>query len=93
MDHLQTRDIRGADVRRQIRHADVVRILREARLPATQRGVVVDYLGTARIHDERDDLGGARYLRRAAEDMPNIGNLRATVRRLATAFVHPAHER
>jgi hypothetical protein len=50
---------------------------------------VIEHVHTAHVHNTRDDLGGARYLRRVAEQMPDLANLRATMRRLATAFVHP----
>jgi hypothetical protein len=68
---------------------DVVRILREAKLPKSQRQVVLEYVNTAHVHDTRGDLGGARYLSKVADQMPDLGNLRETMRRLATAYVHP----
>jgi hypothetical protein len=86
---LQTRDVPGAQIRRQSRDMDVVRLIREARLPGTQRAVVLEYVSTAQVHDQRSELGGARYLTRAAEQMPDLPRLRQTMRRLATAFVHP----
>ena len=91
MDQMQTRDIPAAQVRRASRQMDVVRIIAEAKLPAVQRGLVLEYVNTAIVHDRRRDgqLGGARYLSRAAEEMPDLPGLRQTVRRLATAFVHP----
>ena len=38
-DHMQTREVPGAQVRRQSRSMDIVRLLREGRLPDVQRGV------------------------------------------------------
>jgi hypothetical protein len=94
-DNMQTRDVPGAQVRRASRHMDVVRIVREARLPGTQREVVLEYVNTAVVRDTRSELGGARYLQRVAAQMPDRAlpgtrtALRETMRRLATAFVHP----
>ena len=88
-DHMQTREVPGAQVRRQSRSMDIVRLLREGRLPDVQRGVVLEYVNTAVVHDTRGELGGARYLEDVADQMPNLPNLRNTMRRLATAFVHP----
>jgi hypothetical protein len=84
---LQTRDVRGAQVRAQVRDADVLKILRNAKLPPAQRTVLLEYVSSAIVADGREDLGGARYLSRAAAEMPDLPNLRETVRKLATAFV------
>lgn len=90
MDMMQTRDVPGPQARAQLRHHDVVATIRDARLPAVQRGVLIDYVGTAVVHDTRDDLGGARYLDAAADEIPPVlSALRLTMHRLATAFVHP----
>jgi hypothetical protein len=88
-DNMQTRDTPGAQVRRQSRRMDVVRVIREARLPDVQRGCVIEYVNTAHVRDTREDLGGARYLQRVAREMPDLPRLRRTMRQLATAFVHP----
>jgi hypothetical protein len=88
-DDLQRRDVPGVQRRAQARHADIVRSLRDADLPNIQRGVVIDSVGTAFVRDDREPLGGARYLEGLAEQMPNLPRLRDTVRRLSTAFVHP----
>jgi hypothetical protein len=89
MEQMQTRDVVGAQIRAQLRHADVVRIVRDAQLPPVQRALVVEYVNAAQVHDTRATLGGAQYLSELAEQVPNLPNLRATMRRLATAFVHP----
>ncbi len=91
-DHIQTRDIPGAQVRRVSRDMDVVRIIREARLSNEHRAFALEYVCTAHVHDTRDELGGARLLQRVADETPSVvdhGNLRRTMERLATAFVHP----
>jgi hypothetical protein len=96
---MQTRDVPGAQVRRQSRDMDVVRIIREARLPGTQRKEVVEYVNRAHVHDTRSELGGAAYLQRVAAQMPERAlpgartSLRQTMRRLSTAFVHPKGSR
>jgi hypothetical protein len=89
VEDIQTRDVPGAHIRRQARHRDVVRFLRDAHLPNVQRGIVIEYVNTAEVRDGREPLGGARYLHRAAEDMPDLWGLRQTMGRLAGAFVHP----
>lgn len=88
-DNMQTRDVPGAQVRRQSRRMDVVRVIRDSGLPGTQRAVVLEYVSTAHVHDTRSELGGARYLHRTVCEMPDLPGLRETMRRLATAFVHP----
>jgi len=89
MEHLQTRDLPGPQVRAQMRDADLIRDLRAGHLPNVQRGVVIEYVEAAFTADQRDELGGARFLSSAADEMPDLPRLRATVRRLATCFVHP----
>ena len=47
--NMQTRDVPGAQVRRQSRRMDVVRLIRTSGLPATQRAVVLEYVNTAHV--------------------------------------------
>jgi hypothetical protein len=87
---LQVRDQTGEQARARLRQNDVERILADAHLPATQRSLVLDYIGSALVRARREELGGARYLRERAAEMPaSLPAMRATLEQLATAFVYP----
>ena len=68
MEHLHTRDLPGPHLRAQMRDADLIRDLRAGHLPNVQRGVVIEYVEAAFTADQREELGGARFLERAEQE-------------------------
>lgn len=90
---VHTRETTGQAVRARLRHNDVVGIIAAAQLPDHVRTLVLEHVDTAAILAERDDLGGARYLQHVADGLPDdagsYSGMKPTLRRLATAHIHP----
>jgi hypothetical protein len=90
MTHMvQTRDEPGTAQRARQRHADIVAIIRRAKLDPVQRALALEYCEAAAVAAGRDRLGGATYLTRAADELAGMGDLSAALRDLAGSFVHP----
>jgi hypothetical protein len=92
MDIIQNRAQPGHQVRGRT-VTDAAGVIRRARLRDDERALVLEYIESAVTAQHRgDDLGGARYLIRAAE-ADNLGclsdRLGPVLTAVAARFVHP----
>jgi hypothetical protein len=88
-DMMQSRERTGAQQRAGHRPHEVIEVIRRARLTAADRVAVLEHLESAITADRREDLGGARHLTRARQDLDTPPRLGPVLGTLAGRFVKP----